>query len=97
MVLRSSLLVVFAVVAVGCGEETSGSGACGPGAFIDTVKIVRDEAMTESEFLQGASMGGVSSDNRRSVTFISEMPLCVCSAMDVKVVGRTTKRIPTST
>ncbi len=45
--------------------------------------------MEEAEFLAGASLGGVSADNRRSVTFISEMPLCVCSNVDVLVKGNT--------
>jgi hypothetical protein len=50
--------------------------------------------MPDSEFLQGASVGGVSEDNRRSVTFISEMPLCVCSRRPVTVEGYTTKADP---
>ena len=50
--------------------------------------------MTDAEFFEGASIGGVSEDNRRSVTFISDMSFCGCSDEPVEVRGGTTKADP---
>jgi hypothetical protein len=91
MLFRISLTVILAVGAFACG---GGLEDCGDTSGRERVEVTKNAQMTDSEFLQGASVGGVSEDNRRSVTFISEMPLCVCSRYDVYVYGDTTKVDP---
>lgn len=88
MIFRALWLVTFALGAVACGEDLTPNDLCGGFYGSDrTVAVIKSNDMEESEFLQGASIGGVSSDNRRSVTFNTDMPLCVCSRVDVKVSG----------
>ena len=89
------LLVVFAGGAVACGLEAgSDAEACGKDRSTRDVEISKSSSMEEAEFLTGASVGGVSADNRRSVTFITEMPLCVCSNVDVFVRGSSWLSLP---
>lgn len=88
------LLAVFAAGAVACGLEAgSDEEACGKFRSTRDVEISKSSSMAEAEFLTGASVGGVV-DNRRSVTFITEMPLCVCSNVDVLVKGSSWLSLP---
>lgn len=94
MFFRVLLVLMFAMGVSACGSSSTRDRYCGQTSDWLRVELEKNAGMTDAEFFEGASVGGVSADNRRTVTFMTEMPLCVCSEEPVEVRGRTVKADP---